>query len=357
MSYMDFVIALVAVWFILNIVYRIIVKQRTLKSMSIDLKYGLLLVARKQFRGKPREPGKVAFFAIGILLYGIAFIVSTYVLVSMIYRGMTTGAREVVVLVPGLNITGWDLLYFMLAVLIGISIHEYFHAKTALKAGISIKNYGIIVAFIILGAFVEIDEEQFEKARKLFKVAVLSMGIAGNLVLWYLSVNIINYTTSPTGLTVIGIEQGSLAERSGVQVHDVLYRINGTDITLDSLRFYLTTNETTLLVFEVFRPGIGYLNIPILKNASDSKLGVYLTLAPSRNVVNVIHPSVFLVLFKTNYWLYVVNLSLMFINTLPLFITDGGRIIREVFGEKVSNIISTVVFMTLVLALIINARI
>lgn len=358
MTYLGFIIVISAMWITINLVYRLLRNYLYLKQLIIDVKYGFILLIKRNYGGFPGTPGRrLMIYVITISMYSIALSISLYILVSMVYRGLVIGVREVVVLVPGLNITGLDLLNFMVGVLIGVSIHEYLHAKISLSSGIPVKSYGFILALIIPGAFVEIDEERFKEAGRFIKIAILAAGIVGNMTLWFLSSILINYTTSPYGLVIVDIEKGSLAERSGILVYDVIYRVNRTELTLSELRSYLVVNQTILLVFEVYRPGIGYVDIYVLKEAFENKLGVQLSIAPQENIVDKIHPSLFLNLFKTLYWIYIVNFSLMFLNTLPLYITDGGKIVREITSSKLYNVINTATLAALITALILNARI
>lgn len=358
MDVLVYVVAILAMWLLINAFYKLWGKVIGSKTVSIDLKYGIVLVIKKYYKSMPSKTTRKTYFYALLALYSVALGLAVYAIAVMIYTGLFERVRGAVLLIPGLNVTGEDLVYFILAASMGIALHEYFHAKTALRAGVPVRAYGIVLALILPSAFVEIDEKFFEEARKLLRVSVLAAGVVANMVMATLSLGALTYTTSPTGFTIVSVLDNSLAEKYGLKPYDVVYKINESDASLTTLSQYLSRNETLVLVLTVYRKEAGYLNLTVVKGTLDSKLGVLVyQYAPPQSLVNALDPRIFVSIHRLFTWIYIVNFSLMAINSLPLFITDGGRIAREVLGEKVSQVVSISTMLIFLVALIVSARV
>ena len=349
-------LALLLLWIALNALWRLRVLSRLIPGA--ELRYGVLLVAKKPGKATPKKTTSIRLLGlVGGLLYLLALALSLYALLATAAKSIHTGERGVVVLIPGLNVVGEDLLYFLVAVFIAVSLHEYLHAKIALKAGVPVKSWGIMLALIIPAAFIEVDEEVFEKASKAAKVAILSMGIAANLALALLSAQIAQFIVQPGGFVITSIENGSLADRYGLKPHDVVYYINGTSATIDALRTFLNNTEPAVLVLQIYRPGEGLKEVVVYKGRNETRLGVTLIpLAPNERVVWLIGTLWFIHVFKALMWIYVVNFGLILINALPLFITDGGRIVDILLGPKASKAVNAIALALLLLVLVFSGR-
>ncbi len=76
-------------------------------------------------------------------------------------------------------------VYFIVAILIVATVHEFSHGIFARKSGIKIKSTGF--AFFkyfpaFFGAFVEQDDKQMEKSKKFDQMGVLSAGVFANVI-------------------------------------------------------------------------------------------------------------------------------------------------------------------------------
>lgn len=351
-----FGVAIVLFWLCLNIM----VKAGLLKLLKgrVELHYGLILVIKISERSKPRSGrGSRFLMAFSLLAYSVALIFAAYTLASVLLFHVRTGERGMVLLIPGFNVSGEDLLLFLLAVMVAVGLHEYMHAILATKLGVSMKSWGILLAVILPAAFVELDEQSFNSSPKTAKISILSAGVASNLALALLTIMVIQVIVHPYGLVVTAVEPGSLADKAGIEPYDIIYKVGEEGATLESLRTHLNEADQLELVLTIYRRNEGIREVVVYRSENDTRLGILLyPVAPSDIIVELVDPSMFLYLFKAIMWLHIVNFSLMFLNALPLFITDGGRIFEEVLGKK-GKLINVLVTALLLYTLIVSARI
>ena len=347
-----FMVVLTSAWTLLNILYRVILHRYE----SISLKYGVLLIVKKKSIVKPSSfIRKAGFLWVG--LYVLALFLAVYTTILAVYTRITQRTASVVILVPGISVTGEDLVFMIIAICIAAFIHEYMHAKVAVSNNIKIKGFGVILALLAPLAFVELDENSFQNTPRSSRVKVLSAGVAGNIILYLIATLAFLGLTQNTGILVTSVYSGSLAEEYGIKPYDVIMAINGTEITsIDVLRNYMSIQENTTLEFTIWRFNTGYENITVFKPSNTTMLGVRISVTPRLDLVKILTPRTALYLVIFTIWLYIVNFSLALINSLPLYITDGGRIASIILGErggKIANILG----LTLLVLLLASSRI
>ena len=347
-----FIAILAVLWIVINLVYR----KYLCKYSFISLKYGVLLVIKKSSSVKPSGViGKIG--SLLIALYVFALVVSVYTAVSAVYMRFTGREPGVAILIPGVNVTGVDLVMVLVAVCIAAYIHEYMHAKVAASSNIAMRGFGVVVALVIPIAFVEVDEYSFEQAAKSSRVKVLVAGVAGNIILYFAALLLLLCLTQSAGVLVTSVYSGSLAEEHGIKPYDVILAVNETRVvSISTIREYMSLPENTTLKLTAWRHGTGYLNITLFKPANVTLLGVavsYLTRF-GRNSWHTPQLALYIVIFAT--WLSIVNFSLALVNALPLYITDGGRIVSIVLGEKIGRVVNGLGVLLLVL-LIASSRV
>ncbi len=175
-------------------------KKKNLKQEGIlflyKTKWGIKLI---NYIGKKYKKvlNFLSYISIGlgyILMIGMLFI-----LFQTVYLYLTTSISQVIKIPPiaplipyfpklfGLQslFPPFYFIYFLIALLIVATVHEFSHGIFARKAGIKIKSTGF--AFFkyfpaFFGAFVEQDEKQMEKAKKFDQMSVLSAGVFANVV-------------------------------------------------------------------------------------------------------------------------------------------------------------------------------
>jgi len=265
--------------------------------------------------------------------------------------GLIGGVGTVQLLVPGINITGVQLVYFIIAVVIAAYVHELLHALTAVAHGLKVKSMGFIILFIIPLAFTEVDEEEISRASVKSKVAVLSAGPSSNYVLALFFLLILYMVVSPSGIVVRDVAPNGLAEEYGLKPNDIILKINDEPATPSVLAKYLNNRSALNFTITVLSSGV-VREIHIYKPENVTRLGISYLGKPSDYLIQRIGLENALALQDTVIWLHIVNLGLAVINAAPIFISDGGRIFYEITKNKnIGHAINSISFLILILAL------
>jgi len=347
-----FIAVLALTWILINLAYR----AYLYKYPSISVKYGVLLVVKKSRAIKPSSViRKVS--VLWTALYVFALVLAVYTTIMSAYTRFTQKEPSVVILVPGISITGVDLVFVLIAVCIAASVHEYLHAKVAVSSNIKVKGFGVLVALLLPLAFVELDESSFESASKSSKIKVLAAGIAGNIILYFAASLVLLGLVQSAGILVTSVDSNSLAEKCGIKPYDVILAVNGTEITsISVLREYMSIPENTTLEFTVWRFNTGLKNITVFKPANTTLLGIRASVTPRLVLAEVLTPHIAFYVVIFTIWLSIVNFSLALINALPLYITDGGRIANITLGKR-GGVIANSLGVALLALLLMSSRI
>jgi len=104
---------------------------------------------------------------------------------------------EMTVLIPGVTIqSGPNIAYFLLAVPIVLIIHEGAHGIVATLEKIKIKTGGFAVFIALFAGFVEPDEEEFAKARKISRLRVIGAGATSNVLFSFIIAGLLIFNPS-----------------------------------------------------------------------------------------------------------------------------------------------------------------
>ena len=84
--------------------------------------------------------------------------------------------------IPGINPV-IPIFYGWLALVVAVAVHEGAHGIAARSLGFRVKSSGLLFFLIIpIGAFVDVDEKQIEKAKPRSSARVMAAGVGGNVV-------------------------------------------------------------------------------------------------------------------------------------------------------------------------------
>jgi membrane-associated protease RseP (regulator of RpoE activity) len=157
-------------------------------------------------------------------------------------------------LIPGLNpFLPWH--YALISLFITIIIHEAGHGIVARVYNVKLESTGIVLFFVVpIGAFVNIERNELEKTPLKHKSAILTAGPLTNIILAGISLfglYLVISTLSPLpisgaqefGVSINGVNQGSLAEKIGLTEGSVIQTISGQNIrNNEDLRKLLQSN-------------------------------------------------------------------------------------------------------------------
>ncbi len=143
-------------------------------------------------------------------------------------------------LLPGIN--PYLPLSVWLAVIVAVVIHEAAHGIVARSLGLRVKAAGVLLlAFLPIGAFVEIDDKELKESRSRDSLRVLGAGsginfIAGLACLLVLILTVSSMTPAVKGAAIVGVVPDSStlhspAAISGIQPGDFVVAINNSPVT------------------------------------------------------------------------------------------------------------------------------
>ncbi len=291
-------------------------------------------------------------------------------------------------LLPGIN--PYLPLSVWLAIVVAVFIHEASHGIVARNVGMRVKAAGVVLlAFLPIGAFVEVDDKELKKARSRDSLRVLAAGsginfVVGIVCLLLLIVTVGSMTPAAKGAAIYGVVPDSPTLHSpaylaGIQPGDFVTQINGGSVTdLSVLRngsfsvgekvnmtiwhdgttrvvpivlsnYTVTTvNETSGKSTTVVYPflGVDEASYAALQDTATGYATLYkstplayISYIPTFQRVELLVPfSDDLSGFYTSplgpltaavanalFWLFFVNFNLAIFNSLPIYIMDGGQ--------------------------------
>lgn len=123
--------------------------------------------------------------------------------------------------------------YGIVALIFALVIHEGSHGVMAYVSRMRVKSLGLLLFIVPVGAFVEPDEEDLEKASAREKNRVFAAGPSSNLVLALAAGLLLSLVFLPAvsvandgaGVGVGAVVEGSAAEAAGLAVGDVLVEL------------------------------------------------------------------------------------------------------------------------------------
>ncbi len=289
---------------------------------------------------------------------------------------------------PGIN-PFIPIGYGIVALVIGVVLHELSHGVIARSQGIGVKSLGVLWCVIPVGAFVEQDDADMIAASRRKRDRVAAAGILANFaiaVVFFAALSLMvssSVVPNANGVGVTSVQAGSPAANLGIVPGDILLEVNGTALTSIDL-FESTLAKTTAgenVSVAYYAPSLGrtvsvpkvtlapsptvvgrgflgvgpaFLTPPALKQSLVWPLGspsgpltgavdwLVLPLAGleplSGSGLQFFHltgplaslsPTAFWVLANVLYWVAWMSLLLGLSNALPLVPLDGGLLFRD----------------------------
>lgn len=332
-------ILFLVIWGIIAIMY----KSLNLSKRGISLKPFIFIARSKSIASKLEKVGLSISkpwsicMNIGVVIVGALMVYAFYILASNLMVIATDAAQAgLYVIIPGLTI-GWHAApYFLLAAAITIVVHEVFHAITFGSERVPIKSFGIFLAVVLPGGFVEASEEAFKARKALPKMRIYASGSFSNFMVFLLATAIMVLTISPTpsGVLILNTIEGYPAHEV-LKSWDVIVSINSLNIH----------NRTDLdRVLSSIPPGS---NISVSVLRGDKIITTFLVTASNpidetKSFMGVeildYHPSSIPWLKGEVYWhwilsldwLRLISISVAMINMLPIPLLDGSGFMRAI---------------------------
>ncbi|MCI4319565.1 MAG: site-2 protease family protein [Thermoplasmata archaeon] len=202
-----------------------------------------LLVKTRRFRGWLDRIGRFKRLwsvvgDIGIVFAAVAMVAIVGVLildaivVSRVPASAAPSPQEALG-IPGINPI-IPIGYGLLALAVGIVLHELFHGVIARSQDVGVKSVGILWCVIPVGAFVEQDEEEVTKASRRRRDRIAAAGVLANFALaalFLLFVGLMlssSVTANANGVGISYVVAGAPAHNASIAAGDIVTSINGT---------------------------------------------------------------------------------------------------------------------------------
>jgi membrane-associated protease RseP (regulator of RpoE activity) len=181
----------------------------------------------------------------GIVLTWIAGLLVFALLIFQLYKFITEPVEsaanspdpQFLIGLPGVNplIPLW---YGIFGLIVALVVHEGCHGILARAQDLKVKSLGILLLVVPVGAFVEPDEKDLEKASARAKNRVFAAGPMSNLVLAFVTALLFSgllmssaaVVNNGEGVGITGIAPGLPAEKAGLLPGDVVYALNGEPV-------------------------------------------------------------------------------------------------------------------------------
>jgi membrane-associated protease RseP (regulator of RpoE activity) len=289
--------------------------------------------------------------------------------------------------IPGLNPI-IPLGYGIVALAVGIVLHELAHGIVARSQNVGVKSLGILWFVVPIGAFVEQDDVEMNAAPRRRRARIAAAGVLANFVLaivFFLALSLCVASTVQPAANGVGVGEvivGTPAANSSLAPGDIITSVNGTATptysALASALANTTPGETVAVTYYQSATGATVTIHPVLaKNPNDAHegfLGIGTTfLTPAQTVQELTWPpgssygglagaeiwlvlplaglepvagaemsffhlsgplaalgtGGFWILANLLFWLSWMNLLLGLSNALPLIPLDGGLLFRD----------------------------
>ena len=286
----------------------------------------------------------VAFFFMALILYLLLDTLPT-----------TFSNPQVSLILPGVDIPGSPLFiplgYGIIALMTVLVVHEFGHGIISRVEGVKIKSIGVLLLAVLPGAFVEPDEDDIEKSKRISKLRIYAAGSIFNLSLaaiallltFIISSLVIAPAFHTDGVGISSVVPNSPAD--GILTQGmVIQSINGVQVA-DLNNYVKVLNNTKVGENVTFQTNQGTYTIKAGVNPNNSTRG-YIGIRSQAHLVvdnNVAKtfgyqiPWFFYSLNDLFYWIFLLNFAVGTFNLLPMKPLDGGLLLEELLGYKLSE--------------------
>lgn len=262
-----------------------------------------------------------------LLVHGMTSLLS---LAGRILGGMSVGPVGGIVLPHpfaefriGHGYVAIPLWFFLLLIPLVLIPHEFLHALMLRLHGIKIKSAGLFALLCLpIGAFVEPEKRQFERASLASKLKVVCAGSFANCFMFLLLLALSNAWVTPVwveGLLVQNVSEGSPAWRAGISQGMLVKALNNKNFSLpiEQFRLDLDFKPGEEVVIETHNKTFKLVAEPNPQNQTKGYLGMWLQ--PKLNVDPF---------YACVMWLAFFQIAIATLNALPIYPLDGGQALK-----------------------------
>ncbi|MBM4240373.1 MAG: PDZ domain-containing protein [Euryarchaeota archaeon] len=328
------------------------------KKLKIEINGPLMMRKTKRMRGYIDSVAKKygRFWRISMNIGIPVAVIFMVFLFYMLIKSLETvfQAPAVSIIIPGVE-TGSSVYiplgYGIIGLATVIIIHEFGHGILARVEGVRIKSIGLLLLAILPGAFVEPNEDDIKKSKRLSKLRIYAAGSIFNLGLAGIALGIFYILSSffvpnvfySDGLEIVSVVPNSPSDgilKQGMIIQGINgYPIkNGTDFT----EIFNKTKPGDTLKFESDK---GTFTVKIGANPSNSSLpyiGIRRQehLQVNESVSGTYGQAIpWFLFFLTSqlWWIYLLNIGIGTFNLLPMKPLDGGLMFEELLNYITSE--------------------
>lgn len=294
------------------------------------------------------------YVCIGFGFVGL-IVISLVIFVSMLKFFIAPKVTEtgMALVLPGTTIPGVGYLsffYFIISILILAIVHEFAHGVVIRAHNIKVKSSGFAFLCLLLpiipAAFVEPDEKEMAKRKSHVQYSILSAGPISNVLFAFIFlvllisvfVPIENSITEPIGFTfdtkegypASVIESGTLIDSfDGEKVtnYNSFFEKMGVCVGVNETVYLGSGNKTYSLV-TVAHPDNqdkGFIGVNRIRNKTEPKQGFETIF------------KIFMWFKGLFIWLWILNISIGLINLLPIYITDGAKMLLIALQDSIKD--------------------
>lgn len=184
---------------------------------------------------------------LGIVLAAIAMVVVVGLLIldAIVVSRLPPGSGpspQMALGIPGLNPI-IPLGYGLVALIVGVVLHELFHGFVARSQKIGVKSIGILWCVIPVGAFVEQDDAEMNQAPRRQRDRVAAAGVLANfglaVLFFFLLAAVMSTSVQPNanGVGVTYVVAGTPAQNASLTAGDIITQLNGTPTPTNTALF------------------------------------------------------------------------------------------------------------------------
>lgn len=366
-----YLIAFALIWILVGIFHE------RLSRHGVEMSFPVIMWKTQRLRGVISRINNISptfwrwYMNVGIFVAFGAMIFMSWMLISSLPSVSETPSVSIVI--PGVDIPGSPIYipfgYGLIALATVLIVHEFSHGIQSVGEKISIKSIGLLLFFIIPGAFVEPDEDELKQAKRSSRLRVYAAGTIANITLAVIALLIVSMCSAgiphyfaEDGIAISRIvpdspSDGILKEGMVLQAIDNHKIANSTDY-IDVVGTYKPGENITV------QTDRGDYSVILGKNPNNESVGFF-GIQAQKHFALVDDslgpvPWILFTLAELFQWVAMLNLGIGLFNILPLKPLDGGYMLEILLSYKLKeqhyrpivNALSVVMAMIIVFSIV-----